>query len=225
MRAPHWSVVRHVFILGFFAAAAAHCSPATSGPTAAPDASEPQTALEDAGFCEGTAKPAATRPPPGAGRLQSGATCSPSDRALFAGGDAGGACTDSSQCLGDGGPPFYGSASCVRGECTEDECYTDSDCGAGSVCVCSENVGGGNAEHFNTCLQAQCRADSDCGPGNYCLPSVGYCGGVLGFYCTTDEDTCVDPATDCPCLQGLPTSCQYAPQVGRWVCGESICQG
>ncbi len=206
-------------LMGSFIIAGADCG------TSTPPGGTSQAAFEDAGLCEGTATPGATRPAPTGARLQ-GTTCGPSAVALdVAGGDAGPACASAADCVGDGGSPLFGRGACLQGGCTIDQCYTDSDCGAGAVCVCSGSVGGGNAQHANTCIEAHCKSDSDCGPGSYCLPSLGYCGGVQGFYCTTRQDSCVDPQTDCACVEPAAKSCQYAPQVGRWVCGRAFCAG
>jgi hypothetical protein len=137
--------------------------------------------------------------------------------------DAGlSACTADSDCAGDGAYTPFGH--CLHGVCSFDQCLTDSDC-TGGVCGCSTDYYGGNAAyHPNICVAANCRVDSECGAGGYCSPSRGRCGTFEGFYCHGPSDTCVNPQTDCTsCSSGF--SCVYAPTVGAFVCGGSVCNG
>jgi hypothetical protein len=74
----------------------------------------------------------------------------------------------------------------------------------------------------NFCLAGNCRVDADCGAGGYCSPTFGSCGsffGVVGYYCHTPKDKCVDDS-DCP-----PGDCRYDPIGGSWACGTSFCAG
>ncbi|MEL6178905.1 MAG: hypothetical protein AAFS10_08120 [Myxococcota bacterium] len=102
--------------------------------------------------------------------------------------------------------------------CTYDQCFTDAECGD-SVCRCGDDQGFGP----NVCLNAgNCAVDSDCGVGGYCSPSFGDCGnygGVIGFFCHTPEDACID---DVDCEGGY---CAYNPNTGRWMCSNSECAG
>jgi hypothetical protein len=130
-----------------------------------------------------------------------------------------GSCTTDADCQNTSLGP---SGHCVESECGYDECLTDGDCGAGTICVCSSVVGGGVGTHVNRCIPSNCATDGDCGPGNYCAPSRGYCGGTEGFYCTSGADTCVDPQTDCSCGGN---TCDYAPEIGHFACGTTTCSG
>jgi hypothetical protein len=112
--------------------------------------------------------------------------------------------------------------------CTYDTCFDDGVCG-GKVCECDGKTRSGR----NVCLsEGNCRVDSDCGEGGACSPSFGGCGsytGVVGYYCHTAQDECVND-DDCvgtpPAgpLQGTPY-CAYSPTAGRWGCSTSQCAG
>jgi hypothetical protein len=74
----------------------------------------------------------------------------------------------------------------------------------------------------NYCLMGNCRVDADCGAGGYCSPTFGSCGsffGVVGYYCHTPKDKCVDDS-DCKAAD-----CRYDPVGGSWACGTSFCAG
>jgi hypothetical protein len=75
----------------------------------------------------------------------------------------------------------------------------------------------------SVCVPAACHTDADCGAGNYCVASRGYCGGVVGYYCTSNRDTCVDPTKDCAACGG--NSCVYTPVVGHFACATNTCNG
>lgn len=108
--------------------------------------------------------------------------------------------------------------------CTYDECITDDDCGAGSVCQCN----GGFYSDNNVCLsQGECQTDGDCGANGYCSPSFGDCGdysGVVGWFCHTADDECVDDA-DCGDGESWGDYCAFMPGTGRWQCSNSHCAG
>jgi hypothetical protein len=206
------------------ALAGAHCSDG-GGATASPDSGSvnPAPGLADAGECEGTARPSASSGASAEVPAEHRAVaiaCSRtplfSDEPGTSSSDGGGvACSSITDCQVAGG---Y----CVQGQCGLDTCLSDADCGAGKVCVCGADAGGGNAIHTNSCVAANCRTDSDCGAGEYCSPSRGYCGGVDGYYCHTGADTCIDSTSDCACGGN---ACVYAPTVGHFVCGTNICEG
>jgi hypothetical protein len=104
-------------------------------------------------------------------------------------------------------------------ECTYDACFHDTDCNAGEVCAChgSAYVGG----FGNACVQGDCRVDSDCGAGGWCSPSTdpsSCAGGLLGYYCHTPKDTCVNDS-DCN-LKGGAYACAY--QSGFWQCEPEL---
>jgi hypothetical protein len=91
----------------------------------------------------------------------------------------------------------------------------DTDCATGQACACHGSpytFGAGN-----TCLAGNCRVDSDCGPGNYCSPSydVSSCGSLLGYFCHTPNDQCVD---DSDCGDFVAGVCAYSAASGSWQC-------
>jgi len=133
-------------------------------------------------------------------------------------------CSDDSQCT----TGTHGRCVDINGadgcECTYDTCGGDTDCPTGQLCACH-----GSGEFYlagNTCLAGNCRVDSDCECGTgYCSPSQtgafdGHqCGGVVGYFCHTATDTCVDDS-DC----GQLDSCNWSSADGRWECAMAgIC--
>ena len=111
--------------------------------------------------------------------------------------------------------------------CTYDECFTDDDC-EGTVCLC----GGAAMSDANRCIpQGNCRTDADCGAGGFCSPTLGDCGnygGVVGFFCRTPEDECLND-DECvnPDERGgrRAGQCRFNLAGGRWMCGYSECVG
>lgn len=118
------------------------------------------------------------------------------------------------RCIIDNGGPI---PICV---CTYEACAHDTDCPAGSTCVChgSAYVGGAG----NTCTASRCRVDADCGPGGFCSPSrdLTECNGAgtSGYFCHTPSDQCTNDS-DCPMDQGA-AACAYSAANGRWQCGS-----
>jgi hypothetical protein len=86
---------------------------------------------------------------------------------MSADGGPDGPCATDLECQdsGVGGRCASGLRGCT---CTYDECQTDSDCGAGMLCVCHDSAYSAGAG--NTCMLGNCRVDTDCGPGGYCSP-------------------------------------------------------
>jgi hypothetical protein len=127
--------------------------------------------------------------------------------------------------------------------CVYEECTQDDDCGSGSACFCSDDAtfcAGGYATSCplladtsggvcacgvaNQCKKGNCRVDSDCGQGGYCSPGIDDCGAVLGYYCHTAADECVNDE-DCAHRDGGPLGylgCLPDPSTGysRWVCTQ-----
>ena len=99
--------------------------------------------------------------------------------------------------------------------CTYDVCMSDADCNGRQVCECS---GGGNA-----CIAANCRTDADCNDLG-CSPTraemCGNMGGIVGYYCHTKKDECVEDS-DCK-DSGM---CVYSPAGGKWTCNHDTCVG
>jgi len=93
--------------------------------------------------------------------------------------------------------------------CTYDQCFSDDDCPAGTLCSCSGFYSG------NTCVSGSCHVDADCGVGGYCSPVVAGCSGqVIGYACHKADDKCSDNK-DCP----FSSSCAPEFGTGSWVCG------
>lgn len=129
----------------------------------------------------------------------------------------GGECGSDADCTdGDNGRCIQG-----RGQfCTYDTCYADSDCGTG-VCECGQGVGN------NHCVsQGNCQVDTDCSGGQFCSPSLGSCGpygGVVGYFCHTPEDECVN---DSDCTGSSPDAhCSFNEESDRWTCSTAFCVG
>ena len=107
--------------------------------------------------------------------------------------------------------------------CSYDECFTDSECSGGAVCDCE----GGWRTGANACKAGNCRKDADCGGCGFCSPSLGGCGeygGVVGYFCHTTKDTCVNDK-DCGEQNGQPGYCAFQPTVGAWQCAYQQCAG
>src|SRR5580658_2032140 len=137
--------------------------------------------------------------------------------------DAGGCTSDSDCTSGVNGRCFPFEGEVGLGGCSYDECFTDSNCGSGTPCLCRSSSTDNSA---NVCDPGgNCAVDSDCGLGGYCSPS-GICDGPT-YYCHTSSDTCVND-TDCPAIDagesGCPTvtSCVYNPQAQRWGCNQLV---
>ena len=135
--------------------------------------------------------------------------------------DGAPSCTDVADCADAGA--VFAIAACLRGQCSIDECYADSDCPSGSLCACASEFGGGSRVPSNMCMATQCRLDSDCGQGEVCSPSYGGgCATLQGFYCHTSADECL---TNSDCCESTPT-CGYEPSLGHWACQQAtICAG
>lgn len=112
--------------------------------------------------------------------------------------------------------------------CSYDRCFADADCDG--ACLCRGAGGGAGSFGANRCVSGDCATDADCGPGGYCSPSLGDCGGfggIVGFYCRTCEDECLNDS-DCTAEMGPfggPGYCAYNPAVGHWACSYQQCAG
>lgn len=102
-----------------------------------------------------------------------------------------------------------------------DFCFDDSDCRTGGPCVCA---GSEARNRWNVCLDGNCQTDADCGDDGRCSPTLSDCGdygGIIGYYCHTPQDTCVNDS-DCSESAGY---CMYRPELGHWQCGYTQCVG
>jgi hypothetical protein len=133
------------------------------------------------------------------------------------------------------GPGCLADSECTEGDqgrcwdnrgvafCTYDTCYSDATCSSGGPCACE----GESGSPGNTCLPGNCQTDTDCGASGYCSPTLGGCGnygGVIGYYCHTAADSCVDD-TECTDPTRGSGYCMYSPEVGHWSCGYGQCVG
>jgi hypothetical protein len=76
-------------------------------------------------------------------------------------------------------------------------------------------------------MAGNCQIDADCGDGGYCSPTQGDCGsysGIIGYYCHTPADTCVNDS-ECSDPERGPGYCMYRPELGHWQCGYGQCVG
>jgi hypothetical protein len=112
--------------------------------------------------------------------------------------------------------------------CSYDTCFADSDCKLGGPCACR----GTGTVGANTCLAGNCRVDADCGPGGSCSPTYDFgCGrylGIVGYYCHTKNDTCLDDSDCVPAGApiGAPAAdCRHNPATGAWTCATGQCAG
>ncbi len=138
------------------------------------------------------------------------------------------ACTTDADC-GDGGAVggVITASHCLQGQCSPDDCLSDSDCPNNQVCSCSPATRGYAGSTANRCVSGNCETDADCATGSYCSPSDDVGGpfyGTYGYYCHSCADSCTDD-TDCSftCF-GTPW-CAYDTTVGHWACGTSCAAG
>lgn len=119
---------------------------------------------------------------------------------------------------------MYSGGGALECSCTYATCAGDSSCPTGQTCACAGSPYTGGSD--NTCVQGNCRVDADCeGGSGYCSPALNAnsCGSILGYYCHTPNDQCVND-TDCQDTTMGPQVCTYAPTDGRWECAaEGFC--
>lgn len=125
-------------------------------------------------------------------------------------------------CAPDLVPPASGTGpGTLYGEtvCSYDECFVDSDCGPRVPCDCRIPGISGTP---NVCLSASdCAIDSDCPLPGFCSPSlVPAQTPDVGFFCHTEDDTCIDDV-DCPPPSGpIVSACRFDATSGIWRCFE-----
>jgi hypothetical protein len=145
-------------------------------------------------------------------------------------------CSTDSQCTaGRNGRCFPYEGLVGPGGCSYDECFSDSNCGARTPCLCRSSSTDNSA---NVCdIGGNCAVDSDCGPGGYCSPSAqvapnqptNVCWGSTPYYCRTASDLCINDSDCAPLDAGPPTTssptytCAYNPQDNRWECTQAVC--
>jgi hypothetical protein len=134
-----------------------------------------------------------------------------------------GRCARDADCAG--GKNGRCMSSRVGFSCSYDACTTDADCPGDRVCDCGSALSTTNAREANRCLKSNCHVDADCGAGGYCSPSLSDCGnysGIMGYFCRTAKDTCVN---DSDCTDGGDGYCAWQETVARWQCSYSHCVG
>lgn len=110
--------------------------------------------------------------------------------------------------------------------CTYDTCFDDSAC-AGKVCACRQQADMASGDTNHCLTMGNCRVDADCGSGGSCSPTLGSCGhytGIVGYYCHTGKDACINDS-DCAQDGGLGGYCAYNPAAGAWQCSTAECAG
>ena len=110
-------------------------------------------------------------------------------------------------------------------QCSYDTCNIDADCANGGVCVCRTSPTDTTNNHCVGGGDGACRVDADCGPKGACSPSLGSCGtysGVVGYFCHSSSDTCVD---DSECTEGRMGYCMYVSSGKKWQCSYAFCAG
>ncbi|HVR00933.1 MAG TPA: hypothetical protein VMT47_02275 [Polyangia bacterium] len=118
--------------------------------------------------------------------------------------DAGFGCAKDADCTAGTNGRCSSGGRLAGCQCSYDTCSMDADCAQmGGPCECRSTAQGivapATTTSVNVCKMGNCRVDHDCGAGGYCSPSLGSCGnygGVVGYYCHTTKDTCVDDS-DC----------------------------
>ncbi len=111
-------------------------------------------------------------------------------------------------------PASNSTAACA---CTYDACFSDGDCPAGDLCVCSGSFSG------NTCVKGSCRVDADCGPGGFCSPVFPVCsrsGPITDYACHTPADKCFSDS-DCSASPSQPV-CAFDSAARVWSCKDTI---
>ena len=126
-------------------------------------------------------------------------------------------CSSDAECARDGAT---GRCENVRGSlmCTFDQCSSHDQCALGQACHCDGNA----RSDASACLPANCRTDADCASG-YCSPSRSLCPefGVVGYYCRTCEDECVE---DSDCVRdGRRGVCNVHDSSNRFRCNFNEC--
>jgi len=109
-------------------------------------------------------------------------------------------CTDRPHGWCSPSPPPGGGTYCAYG------CVRDSDCEAGSICLCGDPVG--------SCVPSNCRVDADCGAGLCAGTPVNICTLSYDFGCQSAADECTT-AQDCAAGE----VCQF--ESGRRTCHPS----
>ncbi|MEP7051162.1 MAG: Dickkopf N-terminal cysteine-rich domain-containing protein [Pseudomonadota bacterium] len=105
-------------------------------------------------------------------------------------------------------PGFGGTSAC-----NYDECFTDSDCGQGSVCQCRDPADGNEA---NYCTKVNgCVTDADCGADGYCSPSQAHEWCSAFYVCHSAQDECLN---DGDCAQEV--HCDFDAGLQHWACGN-----
>ncbi len=91
-------------------------------------------------------------------------------------------------------------------------CVTDSDCGAGSACLCGDFIG--------RCVKADCVTDADCDPGFLCSESdeTSGCAETV-LTCQRPSDQC---AVDADCDPAHPV-CSVGMPHGARTCVSRLC--
>jgi hypothetical protein len=128
-------------------------------------------------------------------------------------------CTSDARCGGSNGR--CNNIGTSFASCSYDQCFSDSNCPAGTPCLCRGSPSDPGA---NVCLpKGNCTVDSDCGIAGYCSPSPSPAScGPGAYYCHTRLDTCTNDS-DCPHgPSNLVSSCLYDSPTQHWACQQHV---
>jgi len=130
----------------------------------------------------------------------------------------GTACTSDDQCTtGANGRCNRVPGGLEACTCSYDTCASDAACPAHHACACH---GAELHPTDNQCVDGNCRVDSECGVEGFCSPSIGPCEHLVGYYCHTTNDECVDDV-DCPATPQGSQICAYDTGHARWQCVQA----
>jgi hypothetical protein len=124
----------------------------------------------------------------------------------------------------------------LRGRCSYETCFADSDCHnpsplSTSVCVCGTAIPGQSTRTADACFPGECRTDADCTgqTGQFCSQAMVYAEcfsgrEIAGFYCRSLHEEC---STDADCADGgANTYCSFVGHGKRWAClPPRLCAG
>jgi hypothetical protein len=149
-------------------------------------------------------------------------------------GDSGAGDAGKDPCSVDGDCVAGNNGRCVKQKCSYDECYADTDCATGEICLCRDAeelipdlaFAPGDAKPTNTVCAAapECKIDNECGSGGFCSPSYDPSTGKFTFHCHVPADECTNNE-DCICPNDNNTDlCRFDDSKSHWACYLKDCR-